>query len=86
MKSNSGTERWRGMSIRSGPRQFAYTYTGPVRPHVADAIQVNAEYVLAGAGKDRDRPLCMGGLIDGEPCRHLARPNRTSCGRRHDRG
>ena len=74
------------MSIRSGPRQFAYTYTGPVQPHVAEWIRVNQEYVSCGAGKDRERDLCEGGLIDGKPCRHLARVNRTSCGRKHDRG
>ena len=72
------------MSIRTGPRQFAYTYTGPVQPHVAEWIRVNQEYVSCGAGKDRERDLCEGGLIDGKPCRHLARVNRTSCGRSHD--
>jgi hypothetical protein len=73
------------MSIRIQPRQFAYTYTGPVRPQTAELIQINAEYVAAGAGKDRVRDLCMGGLIDGKPCRYLARPDRSSCGRRHDK-
>jgi len=81
---NAGTKKWRAMSIRIGPRAFPVSLTGSVQPHVADAIQINAEYVAAGAGKQSDRPLCMAGLINGEPCRHLARLNRTSCGRRHD--
>jgi len=84
MTENAGTKKWRAMSIRTQPRQFAYTYTGPVQPHVAEWIRVNAEYVAAGAGKDRDRPLCMGGLIDGKLCRHLARLGRTNCSRKHD--
>ena len=72
------------MSIRVGPRAFPVQLIGPVQPHVAEWIRVNAEYVAAGAGKDRERDLCEAGLIDGKPCRHSARPNRTSCGRRHD--
>ena len=82
---NAGTKKWRAMSIRTGPRQFDYTYTGPVQPHVAEWIRVNAEYVSAGAGKDRERDLCEGGVMNGRPCRYLERPNRTSCGRKHDR-
>jgi len=84
MPKNTGTERWRGMSIRIGPRAFPVSLTGPVQPHVAEWIRINAEYVSAGAGKDRERDLCEGGTMNGQPCRHLARANRTSCGRRHD--
>ena len=84
MTENAGTRKWRAMSIRVGPRAFPVQLIGPVQPHVAEWIRVNAEYVAAGAGKDRERDLCEAGLIDGKPCRHSARPNRTSCGRRHD--
>jgi hypothetical protein len=85
MTENAGTKKWRAMSIRIGPRAFPVSLTGPVQPHVAEWIRVNAEYVSAGAGKDRDRDLCEGGVMNGRPCRYLARPNRTSCGRKHDR-
>ena len=84
MTENAGTKKWRAMSLRIKHRQFEYTYTGPVQPHVAEWIRINAEYVSAGAGKDRERDLCEGGMMNGQPCRHLARRNRISCGRAHD--
>ena len=77
-------EYWRGMSIKIGPRSFPTSQAPEPRPYVLEWVRVNAEYVSCGAGKDRDRDLCEGGLMDGEPCKYPARRGRMSCGRKHD--